>query len=81
MFFLPHGDAYHELKKVCVEYAKTKQHEVYTYFERLNRNRKMKLLQSLSNELGISLGDRSNKESTPSLTFYEEEDGQLSLFV
>lgn len=79
MFFLPHDDEYLDLKKACVHYAQEKAEDVYAHFARLERNRKIQELRSLSKELGIPLGESGNADAE--YCFLEEEDGQLSLFA
>lgn len=79
MFFIPDNE-YSNLRKLCVQYAKEQAPKVYEHFDRLERNRKVMLLNSLSKELGMTVVEKENKEYAASF-YTEEENGQLSLFA
>lgn len=81
MFFNQNGK-FENLKRVCVEYAQQQKNCVIEDFQRRERNQKIRLLQALSAELGITGSvDNDGKENKASaLPLLEDDSGQFLLF-
>lgn len=81
MFFNQNGN-HENLKRVCVEYAKEHKAAVLSDFERMERNRKLRLLHALSADLGMeSTNKKETTPSVPDILLQEDKNGQLVLFA